>query len=167
MSKKCSIKHSLNFEIIYWWTDFKRNKLFIVSLWLIFMPYLGIWSQNFYSYWVKCGMSAKSARISSRDVFLCSVFLCSLKHLNQISVSFFFFLFLLYLFVLDFIPHLQWDYFIIIIIKLTATEKSASFYLTLLDLSLGFPLLLTLEQRKEIQHEKSQFSLMAYPDLWN
>lgn len=111
-----------------------------------------------YSYWVKCGMWAKSARIPSGDFCLCSVFLCSLKHLNQISLSppp----LFLLYLFGLDFIPHLQWDYFYFIIIRLTATEKSASFYLILLDLSLGFPLLLIFEQRKEIQNERSPYVL--------
>lgn len=50
--------------------------------------------------------------------------------------------------------HLQWNYFII---KLIATEKLTSFYSVLLDLSLGFPLLLIFEQRKEIQNEGSPF----------
>lgn len=109
-----------------------------------------------YSYWVKCGMWAKSERIPGGDFFLCSVFLCSLKHLNQISLSSP--PFLLYLFGQDFIRHLQWDYFYFII-RLTATEKSASFYLILLDLSVGFPLLLIFEQRKEIQNERSPFLL--------
>lgn len=66
----------------------------------------------------------------------------------------------LYFFGLEFIPHLQWDSFlnIIIIIKLIARNKLASFYWIWSYLPLGSPMLLNyFQQRKGIQNKRSSF----------
>lgn len=140
MVLKCFLKLGIT-----WCIDLKRNKPFIVYVWyllhiLAFGLKISIQIQC-------CGLWTKFAYIS-RLIF---VFFCFSKPLNQIFI---------------FSPTLLvvWSWFyapfkmeLFFIIKLTATEKLTSFYLILLDLSLGFPLILIFEQKKEIQNEGSPF----------
>lgn len=133
-----------------WWIDQKRNKPLVVCVWYLF--HILAFDLKIFIHIKWYGIWTKSASVPSRDLF-CLVF-SFISQSHWIRFSYLFFFLLLYLFDLDLMTHLQWNYFII---KLIATEKLTSFYSVLLDLSLGFPLLLIFEQRKEIQNEGSPF----------
>ena len=128
---------------ITWCIDLKRNKPFIVYVWyLLHILVFGL-KISIQIKW--CALWTKFAYISR----LISVFFCFSKPLNQI-----------FIFSPTFLVVWSWFYapfkmelFFILIL----TEKLTSFYLILLDLSLGLPLILTFEQKKEIQNEGSPF----------
>lgn len=94
---------------------------------------------------------SKVCKHTQQGPFLCSVFLCSLKPLNQISISF---LLLCLVWILQTIIMVLLK----ITIKGTATEKSASFYSILLDyFSLGFSIAIDFWAEEKNQNERSPF----------